>query len=253
MINVLINGFEGRMGQMVLKQIECSDIFNCNGGIGKNDDIYQIDTIPDVIIDFSTPTGTLSILRYAEEKNIPVVIATTGFSDKQLQGIKNASTKIPIFKSANMSYELNVLLSLVGKLAEELSDSDIEIVETHHNKKVDSPSGTALMLYEVINNSLGNSMHYEFGRYSKKAPRSKNEIGIHSIRGGTEIGKHSVLFLEDNQTLEITHTVNSRVVFANGALKAAKFLIGQPAGLYNMNDLIALSRNQKYNGGNNNA
>lgn len=238
MINVLINGFEGRMGKMVLNQIEVSDNFKCIAGIDKNDDINALEVTPDVIIDFSIPEASLSVLKYATAKNIPTVIATTGFSDEQCEIIKDYSKKIPIFKSANMSYETNLMISLVSKIAKELTNSDIEIVDIHHNKKVDSPSGTALMIADSINNALDNSMHYEFDRHSKKAARDKKEIGIHSLRGGTEVGKHSVFFFGDNESLEISHTVTSRAVFANGALKAAEFIIDKPAGLYNMDDLI---------------
>lgn len=237
MITVLINGFEGKMGQVVYQQIENSNNFKFIGGVDKNNDIYEIETIPDVIIDFSIPVATLSMLKFAAE-NVPVVIATTGFSDSELEIINDYAKKIPIFKSANMSYETNLMISLVSKLAKELASSDIEIVDVHHNKKVDSPSGTALMIADGINKALDNSMHYEFDRHSKRAPRDKKEIGIHSLRGGIEVGKHSVFFFGENESLEISHTVTSRAVFANGALKAADFIIGKPAGLYDMNDLI---------------
>lgn len=238
MINVLINGCEGKMGKMLFKQIEASDKFNYIGGIDKGSDITKIKTLPNVIIDFSTPIATLSILEFAVANNIPVVIATTGFSENENILIEEYSKVIPIFKSANMSYETNLMISLVSKIAKELHNSDIEIVEIHHNQKIDSPSGTALMLADSINNALDNSMHYEFDRHSKKVKRDKSEIGIHSLRGGTEVGKHSVFFFGENESLEISHTVTSRAVFANGALKAAEFIIGKPAGLYNMNDLI---------------
>lgn len=238
MINVLINGYTGKMGQVLLNQIQASDKFNCVGGTDKNLNISYIQTAPDVIIDFSAPEATLSILEYAKEKKVPVVIATTGFSEEQLEIIKNYSKQIPIFKSANMSYETNLMIALVSKLAKELSNSDIEIVETHHNKKVDAPSGTALMIANSINDALDNSMHFEYDRHSKRVPRDTKEIGIHSIRGGTEVGKHTVFFFGDNENFEISHTVTSRAVFANGALKAAEFIINQPAGLYDMNDLI---------------
>ena len=238
MINVLINGIDGKMGQVLLNQIKASENFNCIGGADKDKNIYDIQTIPDVIIDFSVPTATLSMLKYAEEKNVPVVIATTGFSDEQLDIVKDYSKRLPIFKSANMSYETNLMVSLVSKLAQELKNSDIEIVDIHHNKKVDSPSGTALMIADGINNALDNSMYYEFDRHSKRAPRDKKEIGIHSLRGGTEVGKHSVFFFGENESMEISHIVTSRAVFANGALKAAEFIIGKPNGLYDMNDLI---------------
>lgn len=238
MINVLTNGCEGKMGKMLFKQIEASDMFNYIGGIDKGYDITKIKTLPDVIIDFSTPIATLSILEFAVANNVPVVIATTGFSENENILIEEYSKVIPIFKSANMSYETNLMISLVSKIAKELHNSDIEIVEIHHNQKIDSPSGTALMLADSINNALDNSMHYEFDRHSKKVKRDKSEIGIHSLRGGTEVGKHSVFFFGENESLEISHTVTSRAVFANGALKAAEFIIGKPAGLYNMNDLI---------------
>ena len=238
MINVLINGCEGKMGKMLFKQIEASDKFNYIGGIDKGYDITKIKTLPDVIIDFSTPIATLSILEFAVANNVPVVIATTGFSENENILIEEYSKVIPIFKSANMSYETNLMISLVSKIAKELHNSDIEIVEIHHNQKIDSPSGTALMLADSINNALDNSMHYEFDRHSKKVKRDKSEIGIHSLRGGTEVGKHSVFFFGENESLEISHTVTSRAVFANGALKAAEFIIGKPAGLYNMNHLI---------------
>ena len=238
MINVLINGIDGKMGQVLLNQIKTSENFNCIGGSDKDKNIYDIQPIPDVIIDFSIPSATLSMLKYAEEKNVPVVIATTGFSDEQLEIIKDYSNRLPVFKSANMSYETNLMVSIVSKLAKELQNSDIEIVDVHHNKKVDSPSGTALMIADGINNALDNSMYYEFDRHSKRAPRDKKEIGIHSLRGGTEVGKHSVFFFGENESMEISHTVTSRAVFANGALKAAEFIIGKPNGLYDMNDLI---------------
>ncbi len=240
MINVLINGFEGRMGQEVYKQTESSDNFKCVAGIDEYSNIDEINNKIDVIIDFSTPTGSMNILEYAKEKHIPIVIATTGFSDEQLKIIKDYSKDLPIFKSSNMSYETNLMISIVSKLAKELTNSDIEIVETHHRNKVDAPSGTALMIADNINKALDNSMHYEFDRHNKKSPRNKREIGIHSIRGGTEVGKHSVFFFGENESLEISHTATSRAVFASGALKAAEFIISKPAGMYDMNDLVEL-------------
>lgn len=194
MINVLINGIGGKMGKMLFNQIQASEKFNCVGGIDKDTDINEIEILPDVIIDFSTPVATLSMLKFAIERNIPVVIATTGFSDSEIKTIEEYSKTIPIFKSANMSYETNLMISLVSKLAKELHNSDIEIVDVHHNQKIDSPSGTALMIADSINSALNNAMHYEFNRHSKRAPRDKKEIGIHSLRGGTEVGKHSVFF-----------------------------------------------------------
>ena len=238
MIKVLINGIDGHMGQMVLNQINSNENFTCIGGADKDKSIYDVKEKADVIIDFSVPVATMSMLEYAKEKKIPVVIATTGFTDEQNKAILDYSKELPIFKSANMSFETNLMIKLVSKLAQELSNSDIEIVDVHHNRKVDSPSGTALMIADSINKSLDNSMHYEFDRHSKHAPRDKKEIGIHSLRGGTEVGKHSVFFFGDNENMEISHTVNSRAVFANGALKAAEFLIKQKPGFYDMNNLV---------------
>lgn len=238
MIKVLINGYNGKMGQMVLNQIKASQDFECIGGTDISLSINEITEKPDVIIDFSTPEASLSILQYAEKNKIPVVIATTGFSDEQTAKIMEYSKTLPIFKSANMSYETNLMIALVSKLAKELTGSDIEIVETHHNKKVDAPSGTALMIADGINEALDHEMYYEYDRHSKRAPRNQKEIGIHSIRGGTEVGKHTVFFFGDNESLEISHTVTSRAVFANGALKAAKFIINKPAGFYDMKDLV---------------
>lgn len=238
MINVLINGCGGRMGKEVLNQITFSENYSFFFGFDRNSSLEDIPGVPDVIIDFSTPVASLNILNYAKQNKVPMVIATTGFNNEDLKVIENASKEIPIFKSSNMSYETNLIISLVSKLATVLTDSDIEIVDIHHNKKVDSPSGTALMIADGINSALDNSMHYEFDRHSKKQPRDKKEIGIHSIRGGTEVGKHSVFFFGDNESLEISHTVNSRAVFAKGALKAADFIIKQKNGLYDMTDLI---------------
>ncbi len=247
MINVLINGINGRMGQEVLKAIQSSSDFNVSCGVDKLESFNSIpiysnfDSIKekvDIIIDFSIPEATINILEYAMENRIPIVIATTGFSQEQLNKISDYSKYIPIFRSGNMSYEINIMSDIVAKLAVLLKDSDIEIVETHHKNKIDSPSGTALILADSINKALDNKMDYQYNRHSVRNKRPENEIGIHSIRGGTEVGKHTVLFLGENESFELTHTVTSRSIFANGSLKAAKFLINQENGLYSMKDLI---------------
>ncbi len=248
MLNVLINGINGRMGQEVLNQVNLSDNFKVCCGIDKFNnkeysfpiysDTSAINENPDVIIDFSIPEASMNILEYAKHNNLPIVIATTGFSDEQLLKIKEYSKFIPIFRSGNMSYEINIMSDLVAKLAKLLSDSDIEIIETHHKNKIDAPSGTALILADSINEALNNKMDYQYDRHSIRQSRPSNEIGIHSIRGGTEIGKHTVMFLGENETLELTHTVTSRSIFAKGSLKAAEFILNQKPGLYNMKDLI---------------
>ena len=247
MTKVLINGINGRMGQEVLKQINESDEFEVCCGVDRFDnnlnfptytDVDLIKEIPDVIIDFSIPEASMNILKFAKNNNIPIVIATTGFSDEQLSIIEEFSKIIPVFRSGNMSYEINIMADIVAKLATQLKDSDIEIIETHHRNKIDSPSGTALILADSINNALNKEMEYQYNRHSVRQKRPDKEIGIHSIRGGTEVGKHTVAFYGENESFEITHTVTSRSIFAKGALKAAKFLINQNAGFYNMKDLI---------------
>ncbi len=248
MIKVLINGINGRMGQEVLTAINNSSDFEVCCGVDKFTvtsfpfpiyvNVNNIIEKPDIIIDFSILDATMNILEYAKQNTIPIVIATTGFSQDQLLKIDEYSKFIPIFKSSNMSYEVNIMADIVAKLAKQLPDSNIEIIETHHKNKIDSPSGTALILADSINTALDNKMDYQYNRQSVKQKRPENEIGIHSIRGGTEVGKHTVMFLGNNESFEITHTVTSRSIFANGALKAAKFLLNQENGLYSMKDLI---------------
>lgn len=250
MISVLINGCNGNMGKELEQHINNSDNFTVSCGFDKIHSfsskypVYSkfenIKENIDVIIDFSIPIASINMLNYAKSRNIPMVIATTGFNSNQLNFIKETSKLIPVFKSANMSFEINIMNILVSKLSKLLYDNDIEIIETHHREKIDSPSGTALMLANTINSSRNYSMIYTYNRANYKAKRRKNEIGIHSIRGGTEVGKHSVLFLGNNESFEITHNVSSRSIFATGALKAAYFIINQKPGLYNMEDIVKL-------------
>lgn len=247
MIHVLVNGACGRMGREVISQIESSTNFEISCGIDSKKDAaffpiysspYDVKEKVDVIIDFSVPEASMQILKYAKEKNIPIVIATTGFSEKQKQIIKESSKYIAIFQSANMSYETHLMASLLKKVAKALPESDVEIVETHHRNKLDAPSGTALLLADSINDALDNQMDYCYSRHERREKRPQKEIGFSSIRGGTEAGKHAVLFLGENETLEITHTVTSRSVFAKGALKAAEFIVSKPNGFYSMDDLV---------------
>lgn len=192
----------------------------------------------DVIIDFSVPVATFEILKYAKENQIPIVIATTGFNKQQLRKIEQLAKEIPIFKSSNMSLEINLMASLVQKVAQVLNESDIEIIETHHNKKIDSPSGTAILLADAINKVFNGEKEYNFDRMSKREKRDKKEIGFSAIRGGNIVGEHIVQFYGENETLEITHKSYSRQVFAEGALKAARFIVTKDIGLYDMNDLV---------------
>lgn len=247
MVKVLINGCNGKMGQVLSERIRDTQDIEVFCGVDKIDtgdnnypvftDIHSINLIPDVIIDFSIPVATFPILDFAKKNNIPIVIATTGFTEKEEEKIKEISKNLPIFKSSNMSYEINLMSKIVASLAKKLPESDIEIVETHHNRKVDAPSGTALILADSINEACNNEFEYEYNRHAKREKRTKNEIGIHSLRGGTEAGKHTVIFFGNNESLEITHNVTSRSVFADGAIKAANFIIHKDNGLYSMNDL----------------
>lgn len=247
-MKVLINGCNGKMGQEVAKQVKLAQDMDVVCGVDRIDtgdnhfpvftNINNIDILSDVIIDFSVPEATLQILEFAKQKNIPIVIATTGFSDQEMKKIEKYSKNLPIFKSANMSYEISLMAKMVGELALKLENSDIEIIETHHNRKIDAPSGTALILADSINDSLKHEMNYEYNRHSKREKRTKKEIGIHSIRGGTEVGKHSVIFFGENESFEITHNCTSRSVFARGAIKAAEFLLHKENGLYSMNDMV---------------
>lgn len=263
MIRILVNGSNGKMGQEVIKAISKSNEFYLFGGIDKIQrdnsnyrtyssvsELCSLDSIskassksntfgkPDVIIDFSVPEASLAVANYAINSNIPIVIATTGFSKDELNQIKDFSKSIPVFQSANMSFDINIMKNTVANLATLLTDDDIEIVETHHNSKLDSPSGTAIMLADSINRKSDNKYTYIFNRHDSRQKREKNEIGFSSIRGGNIVGEHSVLFFSDDESLEIKHIAYSRAVYAKGALKAAKFIINKPAGYYTMNDLI---------------
>lgn len=247
MINVFVNGCNGRMGRTVISQLKKFENLCLVGGFDTKLDntaefpvFYNLDDIDikiDVIIDFSYVTGTLNILEYASKKKIPVVIATTGFNSEQEDLIKKYSEIIPIFKSANMSFDINLMAKIVAEVAKKLSDADIEIIETHHNQKKDAPSGTALLLANAINEVFENKKEYVFDRHSKSEIRSNNEIGFSSIRGGNIVGEHSVQFFSPYETFEIKHTSYSRNVFADGALKAAEFLVKQEIGFYDMSNL----------------
>ena len=235
------------MGQEVAKKARIMEDVEVLGGVDVKDmgdnffpvytDLNDIAEKPDVIIDFSVPEASFKILEYAKTNNIPIVIATTGFSEEELKIVREYGNHIPVFQSYNMSYTVNVMSKVVNEIAKKLENVDIEIVETHHRRKIDSPSGTALLLANSIDDALDGETEYKYDRHTKKESRKNNEIGIHSIRGGTEAGKHSVIFFGEDESLEITHNVTSRAVFAVGAIRAAKFLVHKDIGLYNMKDL----------------
>ena len=193
----------------------------------------------DAIIDFSHPSALDQLLKFAVDKKLPIVIATTGLSNEQIENIKTASEQIPVFYTANMSLGVNLLLELAAKAARVLgNDFDIEIIEKHHNKKIDAPSGTALMIADTISDSLDHAVKYEYDRQSRRAKRDKNEIGIHAVRGGTIVGEHDILFAGRDEIITISHTALSKEVFATGSINAAKYLIGKQPGLYNMKNML---------------
>ena len=250
MIHVLINGCNGRMGQEVAKVVQNQEDMTVLAGFDRTETDYmsyhvytKLEDLPaseiDVIIDFSVPEATFHLLSYAKEHHIPMVIATTGFTEEERNTIHKIAKDLPIFQSANMSFDINLMGKIVAELAKHLSDTDIEIIESHHNQKIDAPSGTAIQLADKINDVLPEKCDYVFDRHSKREKRGKREIGFSSIRGGNIVGTHTVQFIGANETFEVTHTSYSRTVFAEGAVKAARFLTNMSNGFYDMNDLIA--------------
>lgn len=246
-MKVLLTGALGKMGGEVIEEISKNDEFNIVCGFDKEEkekpfpiynDIEKIKEKVDVIIDFSNPKATLEILKYAKRTKTPIVIATTGFSEEEGKIIKEYSKEIPIFKSANMSFSINLIVNLLESISTYLADEDIEIIDIHHNRKVDSPSGTAILLADAINKNLKEKKHFNFDRMTKREKRNINEIGFSSVRGGNIVGEHKVCFFGENEELEITHKAYSRSLFAEGALKAAKYIVNQKVGLYNMSDLV---------------
>ena len=247
-MNVLINGANGKMGNELLNLIKTKQNITVVAGVDKEENlngefpiyskVEDIKEDVDVIIDFSVPVATFKILKYALQDKVPIVIATTGFSKEEIEQIKEFSKEIPIFRSSNMSLDINLMAKIVGEVAKVLNDTDIEIVETHHNRKIDAPSGTAILLANAINDVLKEKKIYNFERMQKREKRSKNEIGFSSIRGGNIVGEHSVKFFGENEEFEITHKAYSRKVFAEGAIKAAEFIVKQLEGLYDMNDIV---------------
>lgn len=246
---IIISGCAGRMGQVVESIcVADPDItivagFDVNS-VERNYPVFRSPTDfsgeADAVIDFSNPAALDSLLSFCTERKIPLVLATTGFSDAQLGQIKEASQQVAIFRSANMSLGINVLLELVKKAATVLGDSyDIEIVEKHHNRKVDAPSGTALMIADAAASGLNFKPEYIYERHSVRQSRDKKEIGISAVRGGTIVGVHEIMFAGRDEIIEIKHTAMSREIFANGAVKAAKYLAaGRAPGMYDMSMLV---------------
>lgn len=250
MIKAAIVGCNGKMGGFVAQAVEnnagCETLFGvdafgeAHGGFPVYKSFDEAAEKPDVIIDFSNPAALDGMLGYAEKNGVPCVICTTGYSAEQVERIKAAAEKIAVFYSGNMSLGINLIIELSKQAARVLGGSfDIEIVEKHHNRKVDAPSGTALMIADSISDTLEQEPQYVYDRHAVRKRRSKNEIGIHSVRGGTIVGEHEVIFAGHDEVITISHSAQSKEVFAEGAVNAAVFLTKQSAGLYDMSDLLA--------------
>lgn len=253
MSGILLCGCNGKMGRAVTMSVADTEGCEIVCGIDVYDEVkygYSVFTSPalidkdtaekiDAIIDFSNPAGLAGLLEFAVANSIPAVICTTGLNEAQINLIKTASAKIPVFFSANMSLGVNLVCELAKKAAKVLGNSfDIEIVEMHHNQKIDAPSGTALMIADSIKEELDDDIIYEYDRHSKREKRTKKEIGIHAVRGGTITGEHEVIFAGHDEIIKISHSARSKELFATGAINAANFIIGKPAGLYNMTDML---------------
>ena len=249
MTNIAICGANGKMGKTIYNCIKDRDDCKVIAGIDLYTEQYadfpivtnpaELPVKPDVIIDFSNPASLNGLLEYCLSTNTPIVVASTGYSDEQITKIKVASEQIPVFFTFNMSLGINLLVHLAKKATEVLGDRfDIEIVEKHHNQKIDAPSGTAIMLANAINETLDNSKTYIYDRHSRRQKRDKSEIGMHAIRGGTIVGEHDVIFAGNDEIITLSHSATSKSVFAEGSIKAAIYLKDKPAGLYDMQMLI---------------
>ena len=246
MLRVIISGYSGSMGKVLTKCANEDSELEIVCGSSKDDldvpfktyhKMSEVEELADVIIDFSHHSTIEDTLSYAIKTKTPIVIATTGFNEEDLEKIKKASNIIPIFHSSNMSLGVNVLVKLVKEAAKSLNGFDIEIIEKHHNKKLDAPSGTAVMIANGVKEVLPDS-EYIYGRHGRSDKRSSNEIGIHAIRGGTIVGEHTTIFAGHDEVVEIKHSAQSKDIFAKGAIAAAKFLVKQEAGYYNMNNML---------------
>jgi len=243
MTRVAINGSKGKMGQTLLEAVNLNTGSTLGAGFDKGDSLNDSLQDFDVLIDFSRPEATLKAISICKNSRKAMVIGTTGFSDDELEEIKQASTQIPIVFAPNMSVGVNLTLKLLETSAKVIGqDSSIEIIETHHRYKVDSPSGTALKMGEVVANALGRDLAKcaVYGREGIDEPRDINTIGFSSIRGGDVVGDHTVTFFMDGERVEITHKASSRMIYANGAVRAANWLHDKPSGLYSMQDVLEL-------------
>lgn len=250
MTRILISGCLGHMGRVTASTIESRNDCETVAGLDISSDdstafpvfknLDELNTEIDVIVDFSNPVALKSLLAYAVRTGTPLILCTTGYSTSQEKDIKEASLSAPIFYSGNMSLGINLLIELSKKAAAVFGEGfDIEIIEKHHNQKLDAPSGTAIMIADAVSKSQGNRFGYVYDRHSVRKKRGKNELGIHSLRAGTIVGEHEIVFAGNDETLTITHQALSKQIFATGAVNAAVFMLGKPAGIYRMSDLLA--------------
>jgi len=250
MIKIIISGCNGHMGRVIDSicaadpEIQVVAGFDILGSGGRDFPVFSAPADcrieADAVIDFSAPAALSALLSFCTTAHVPAVLATTGYSPEQLAEIGAAALTVPIFRSANMSLGMNVLLDLVKRAASVLADYDIEIVERHHNRKVDAPSGTALMIADAAASAVSFDAKYVYSRQQVRRPREKREIGISSVRGGTIVGDHEIIFAGRDEIIEISHHAASREIFASGAVTAAKFLasVSSP-GLYDMSALVS--------------
>ncbi|MBO5260843.1 MAG: 4-hydroxy-tetrahydrodipicolinate reductase [Coprococcus sp.] len=250
MVKIIMHGCNGHMGQVITGIVEKDPeativagidiVDNRDNGYPVFTDIDKCDVEADVIIDFAAAVAVDKLLDYSVKCHIPVVLCTTGLSDEQLDKVKRTSSEVAVLKSANMSLRINTLLKLLADATKVFAPAgyDIEIVEKHHNQKVDAPSGTALALADSINEAADGKYEYVYDRSKERKKREKKELGISAVRGGTIVGEHEVIFAGIDEVIEFKHTAYSKSVFAKGAVEAAKFLAGKPSGMYDMSDVI---------------
>lgn len=250
MVNIILGGCSGKMGHAVTVSAEdnpnanivCGvDIFN-NGTLKYPvyENFSKVTEKADVIVDFSNPSLLTDLLSYAKANSIPCVLCATGYSEEQKAEIREASKYVPVFSSGNMSLGINLLIGLAKKAAKVFENSfDVEIIEKHHNQKIDAPSGTALMIADGISEVMEQEPQYVYDRHSYRRKRSKNEIGIHAVRGGTIVGEHQVIFAGHDEVFTLKHEAHSKEIFAVGAVNAAVFICGKEPGMYDMGDMLS--------------
>ena len=250
MTRIIMSGCNGAMGRTIANIVEEDAEAKIVAGVDVTDagdrsfpvfkSIADCQVEADAIIDFSTPKILDDLLDYSKEKKVPVVLCTTGYSEEQLVKIEEAAKETAVLKSANMSLGINTLMKLLQEAAKVLATEgfDVEIVEKHHNQKLDAPSGTALALADCMNQVLDNEYDYTYDRSTVRQKRKHNEIGISAVRGGTIVGEHDVIFAGTDEVIQISHTAYSKAIFAKGAIDAAKYIAGKEAGMYNMADVI---------------